>query len=129
LALPPRRAHRRSRRAVATVGGDHGENLKSGDALAFVASLQQSESTAPLDTREPARVTTDVQRSVSRDQRTNRTVLTLKKCSVIERATQRIVESAIPVTIDSRRIRAASQQQFNDGCIAVTGGHHQRRDI
>src|SRR2546425_6475038 len=98
-------------------------------ALALVESPQQSESIAPLDTREAAGVTADVKRSVSRDQRTNRTVLTLKKCAVIERASQRIIESAIPVTIGSRRIGAASQQQFNDGRISVTGGHHQRGDL
>src|SRR5713226_6551046 len=62
-------------------------------------SSQQNESIAPLDSRPPARVGTDAQRSVSRDQRTNRTVLTLKKCDAIERAGQRIIESAISVTV------------------------------
>src|SRR5438034_7018671 len=98
-------------------------------ALALVESSQQSESIAPLDTREAPGITADVKRSVSRDQRPNGTVLTLKKCAVIERAGQRVIESAIPVTIDSRRIGAASQQQLNDGRIAVASGHHQRGDL
>ena len=43
---------------------------------------------------------------MSRDQRTNGTVLTLKKCEAIERSAQRIIESAITVAIGSRRIFA-----------------------